>query len=131
MAAPVRAGWASFPAFPAFRPRKAVWPVPSNTLWGINHRFPRFDSAAIGELFGIMRSRCTKGCPCDNAIVESTNKIQKAEFAYRKRFESLYELQAKLSDQVVVQLRVDTLKAKLDEPGRIQGKVPPDSVYPI
>ena len=108
-----------------------MWSVPSNTLWGINHRFPRFDSAAIGELFGIMRSRCTKGCPCDNAIVESTNKIQKAEFAYRKRFESLYELQAKLSDQVVVQLRVGTLKAKLDEPGQIQGKVPPDSVYPI
>ena len=22
-------------------PRKAVWPVPSDTLWGINHRFPR------------------------------------------------------------------------------------------
>ena len=31
MAAPARAGWASFPAFPACRPRKAVWLVPSGT----------------------------------------------------------------------------------------------------
>ncbi len=41
-----------------------------------------------------------KGLPYDNAVVESTNKILKAEFVYRERFDSLEELQIKLSDYV-------------------------------
>jgi hypothetical protein len=68
-----------------------------------------------------------EGLPCGSAIVESTNTIQKAEFVYCKCFESLYELQAERLG-VVVQLRADALKAKLDEPGQVQGRVPHDSV---
>ena len=52
------------------------------------------------EVFGITRSLSKKGCPYDNAVVESTNKILKAEFVYRERFDSLEELQIKLSDYV-------------------------------
>lgn len=65
-----------------------------------------------------------EGLPCDSAIVESTNTIQKAEFVYR---ESFYELQAERLG-VVVQLRADALEAKLDEPDRVQGRAPHDSV---
>ena len=41
-----------------------------------------------------------KGCPYDNAVIESTNKILKAELIHREKFETLYELQLKLSDYV-------------------------------
>ena len=68
-----------------------------------------------------------EGLPCDSAIVKSTNKIQKAEFVYCKCFESFYELQAERLG-VVIQLRADALEAKLDEPGRVQGRVPHDFV---
>ena len=58
---------------------------------------------AINELldvFGIKRSLSKKGCPCDNVVNESTNKILKAEFVYRERFSTLRELQVKLSGYV-------------------------------
>lgn len=41
-----------------------------------------------------------KGCPYDNAVDESTNKILMAEFVYRDSFSTLRELQVKLSDYV-------------------------------
>ena len=66
-------------------------------------RGSEFDNAALDEMFevfGITRSLSKKGCPYDNAVVESTNKILKAEFVYRERFDSLEELQIKLSDYV-------------------------------
>lgn len=66
-------------------------------------RGPEFNSAAIDELldvFEIKRSLSAKGCPYDNSVDESTNKILKAEFVYRERFSTLRELQAKLSDYV-------------------------------
>ena len=66
-------------------------------------RGSEFDNAAIDgllEAFGIERSLSRKGCPYDNAVDESTNKILKAELIYRERFSTLRELQVKLSDYV-------------------------------
>ena len=66
-------------------------------------RGSELDNAAIDgllETFGIERSLSKKGCPYDNAVDESTNKILKAELIYRERFSTLRELQVKLSDYV-------------------------------
>lgn len=52
------------------------------------------------EAFGIERSLSAKGCPYDNAVDGSTNKILKAELVYRDSFSDLRDLQAKLSDYV-------------------------------
>ena len=41
-----------------------------------------------------------KGCPYENAVDESTDKILKAEFVYREAFGTTRELQAKLADYV-------------------------------
>lgn len=62
-----------------------------------------FDNAKIDGLlaaFGVKRSLSAKGCPYDNAVDESTNKTLKVEFVYRESFETLRELQVKLSDYV-------------------------------
>lgn len=64
-------------------------------------RGSEFDNAQIDEMFeafGITRSLSRKGCPCDNAVDESTNKTLKAGFACREQFTSLIDLQAKLND---------------------------------
>ena len=66
-------------------------------------RGSEFDNAEIDlmlETFGIERSLSAKGCPYDNAVDESTNKILKAELVYRDSFSGLRDLQAKLSDYV-------------------------------
>lgn len=66
-------------------------------------RGSEFDNAEIDlmlEAFGIERSLSAKGCPYDNAVDESTNKILKAELVYRDSFSDLRDLQAKLSDYV-------------------------------
>ena len=66
-------------------------------------RGSEFGNAAIDgllEAFGVERSLSRKGCPYDNAVDESTNKILKAELIYRERFSTLRELQVKLSDYV-------------------------------
>ncbi len=66
-------------------------------------RGSEFDNAKIDEMleaFGIERSLSRKGCPYDNAVDESTNKILKAEFVYREAFGTTRELQAKLADYV-------------------------------
>lgn len=52
------------------------------------------------EAFGVERSLSAKGCPYDNAVDESTNRILKTEFVYRERFSDLRDLQVKLSDYV-------------------------------
>lgn len=60
-------------------------------------------NAEIGLMlgaFGIERLLSAKGCPYDNAVDESTNKIPKAEPVYRDGFSDLRDLQAKLSDYV-------------------------------
>ena len=44
--------------------------------------------------------RTDRGGEYDNAVDESTNKILKAEFVYKERFSTLYELQLKLNDYV-------------------------------
>ncbi len=66
-------------------------------------RGSEFGNAKIGEMldaFGIERSLSRKGCPYDNAVDESTNKILKAEFVYREAFGTTRELRAKLADYV-------------------------------
>ncbi|MDE8163437.1 integrase core domain-containing protein [Erysipelothrix rhusiopathiae] len=41
-----------------------------------------------------------KGTPCDNVVAESTLKSIKTEFVYPNTFESLNQLEAKLSAYV-------------------------------
>ena len=60
-------------------------------------RGSEFDNAKIDcllDAFDVRRSLSKKGCPYDNAVDESVNKILKAEFANTR------ELQVKLSDYV-------------------------------
>ncbi|AZH70521.1 transposase [Collinsella aerofaciens] len=66
-------------------------------------RGSEFDNAEIDlmlETFGIERSLSAKGCPYDNAVDESTNRILKAELVHRETFGTTRELRAKLSDYV-------------------------------
>lgn len=66
-------------------------------------RGPEFDNMALDEMlevFGITRSLSKRGCPYDNAVVESADKMLKAELVYGESFGSLEELQVKLSDYV-------------------------------
>lgn len=50
--------------------------------------------------FNIERSLSMKGCPYDNAVAEATFKIMKTEFINNTVFNSLEELQLKLSDYI-------------------------------
>ena len=52
------------------------------------------------EVFGIAGSLSKRGCPCDDAVDESADKMLKAELVYGEGFGSLEELQAKLGDYV-------------------------------
>lgn len=64
-------------------------------------RGSEFDNAEIDlmlEAFGTERSLSVKGCPYDNAVDESTNRILKAELVHRETFGTTRELRAKLSD---------------------------------
>ena len=66
-------------------------------------RGSEFDNILIDDLlagFQISRSLSIKGCPYDNAVAESTFKMIKAEFVYRRRFDTLEQLQAELADYV-------------------------------
>ena len=66
-------------------------------------RGSEFDNAEIDlmlEAFGVERSLSARGCPYDNAVDESTNKILKAGLVYRESFRDLRDLQAGLSDYV-------------------------------
>ena len=42
-----------------------------------------------------------KGCPYDNAVAESTFKIFKSEFVYRRNFPSLEALRLELGDYIL------------------------------
>jgi transposase InsO family protein len=62
-----------------------------------------FDNMTIDGLldfFGIKRSLSRKANPLDNAVAEATFKLYKAEFAYREQFDTIEELQVKLSEYV-------------------------------
>jgi transposase InsO family protein len=66
-------------------------------------RGSEFDNALIDgllETFGINRSLSLKGCPYDNAVAEATFKLVKAEFIYRRFFESPEHLAIELADYV-------------------------------
>lgn len=66
-------------------------------------RGAEFDNAAIDELldeFNIKRSLSKKGCPWDNAVIESTNRILKKELVYRHRWWSLDQLRSELNRYV-------------------------------
>lgn len=52
------------------------------------------------KTFEIERSLSMKGCPYDNAVAEATFKIIKTEFVKNNNFNTLGELQVKLSDYV-------------------------------
>lgn len=62
-----------------------------------------YDNQLIDDIlaaFQIERSLSMKSCPYDNAVAESTFKMIKAEFVYRRHFETLEQLQLELSDYV-------------------------------
>ena len=62
-----------------------------------------FNNKVIDEVlttFEIKRSLCKKGCPYDNVVAESTFKIIKIEFAYKRIFKSLEELKSSLFDYI-------------------------------
>jgi len=52
------------------------------------------------QTFAIKRSLSMKGCPYDNAVAEATFKIIKTEFVRNYHFESLQELNSKLTNYV-------------------------------
>ncbi|MGN3140919.1 IS3-like element ISEfa8 family transposase, partial [Enterococcus faecium] len=66
-------------------------------------RGKEFDNQTIHEIlngFGITRSLSKKGCPYDNAVVESTYKSVKVEFVHQYQFETLAQLRLELFDYV-------------------------------
>ena len=86
---------------------KAAFATPGFPISGIKvsrtDRGSEFDNAEIDlmlEAFGVERSLSARGCPYDNAVDESTNKILKAGLVYRESFRDLRDLQAGLSDYV-------------------------------
>lgn len=84
-------------------PRSRRSSPPSDIQVFHTDRGSEFDNAKTDgtlEAFGIERSPSKKGCPCDNAVDESTDKTLKAEFVYREAFGTTRELQAKLADYV-------------------------------
>ena len=52
------------------------------------------------DTFGIGRSLSNKGCPYDNAVVESLYNVLKTEFIKGKVFSSLEQLHIELADYV-------------------------------
>ena len=66
-------------------------------------RGSEFDNAAIDEMldaFGVERSLSRKGCPYDNAVVESTNRILKKELVYRQTYADIGQLRRGLNSYV-------------------------------
>ena len=52
------------------------------------------------KTFKIEKSLSKKECPYNNAVVESTYKIIKMEFAFNRRFNSFEELEIELFDYI-------------------------------
>ncbi len=66
-------------------------------------RGKEFDNQLIAMVlaaFGIKQSLSNKGCPYDNAVIESINHVLKTEFIYQHHFFSLNELRRKLSSYI-------------------------------
>ena len=66
-------------------------------------RGSEFDNMLIDQLldtFHIKRSLSLKGCPYDNAVAESTFKMIKKEFIYKRFFDSDQQLAIELADYV-------------------------------
>ena len=66
-------------------------------------RGSEFDNMAIDEMlevFGIERSLSRKGCPYDNAVIESTNKILKKELVYRQTYATTDQLRHELNSYI-------------------------------
>ena len=66
-------------------------------------RGSEFDNALIDDLldaFSINRSLSLKGNPLDNAVAEATFKLIKAEFIYRRYFETAEQFAIELADYV-------------------------------
>ena len=66
-------------------------------------RGSEFDNAAIDgllEAFGIERSLSRKGCPYDNAVIESTNRLLKTGIVYGRAFATTEELRRELNARV-------------------------------
>ena len=62
-----------------------------------------FDNTRIDELlrvFGVKRSLSRKGDPCDNAVVESTNRLLKKELVYRNSYATIERLRRDPDDYV-------------------------------
>ena len=69
---------------------------------GVFHtdRGSEFDNMAIDgllEAFGIERSPSRKGCPYDNAVIESTNRLLKTGIVYGRAFATTEELRRELN----------------------------------
>ena len=58
------------------------------------------DVDALPSAFGIERSVSRPGNPCDNAVVESTNRVLKRELVRGRAFASEERLRAELFDWV-------------------------------
>jgi len=66
-------------------------------------RGKEFDNSLIDEMlvaFNINRSLSLRGCPYDNAVAEATFKLFKAEFIYRRIFDTSEQLALELADYV-------------------------------
>lgn len=66
-------------------------------------RGSEFDNTRIDELlrvFGVKRSLSRKGDPCDNDVVESTNRLLKKELVYRNHCTTIEQLRHDLDDYV-------------------------------
>ena len=65
------------------------------------NRGSEFDNLLIDEFlesFQIRGSLSMKGCPYNNAVAESTFRMNKAEFVEGRRFESIEQLRLELAD---------------------------------
>lgn len=82
----------------------ATLPFPLSSIEVLHtDRGAEFDNMAIDELldeFEIKRSLSKKGCPWDNAVMESTNRALKKELIYRHRWWSLDQLRSELNRYV-------------------------------
>lgn len=85
----VKSAFATLKIFPAFRHRGAVY--------GQGRRVRKRAIDEMLEVFGIERSLSRKGCPYDNAVIESCNKTLKATLIYRNAYGSLDQLRRSLN----------------------------------
>ncbi len=96
-------GWSVGEHKDALLVQEALYSIPyALDQIGLFHtdRGKEFDNKLIDDVldtFQIRRSLSKKGCPHDNAVIESTNKTLKTEFIYQQGFDSVASLRTKLS----------------------------------